>query len=410
MKNTLVYFSSCALDSAGTPDPFMLQELPWLLSHFDRVVICSYYGVAEITDPRPQTIQVATPAHGAWRARLRAPFSRLFWQELLRLAKDRKLTPVNALRLLLFTLRGYKLYYWTRAVLRKDEHVTFYSLWMSYDGFAAALCKRKRPDARALARGHAFDIDRARDPLNPYYMKRFMAGTLDGVYPISEDAKRKLLDCVPVPQEKLHVLAMGSIGEMADTRLDPPLYDTGVFHIVSCSSVIAIKQLPLLIDALAAWPQESRVSWLHIGGGAEEAAVRTYATQKLGSLPHVQWEITGNVPREQVAALYASRPLDVFVNTSRSEGVPVSIMEAMRAGLPVVAPRVGGIPEIVDDSFGRLYDPQGGFLAVRDVLLIFSRMQREDALAMRSAAQTCWNQHWRSEALLETLFPQAVKE
>ena len=46
--------------------------------------------------------------------------------------------------------------------------------------------------------------------------------------------------------------------------------------------------------------------------------------------------------------------LDVYVNCSISEGISLTILEAMAAGVPVVATAVGGTPEIVTDQVGRL--------------------------------------------------------
>jgi len=42
--------------------------------------------------------------------------------------------------------------------------------------------------------------------------------------------------------------------------------------------------------------------------------------------------------------------LDVYLNTSVHEGIPMSILEALAHGLPVIAPAVGGIVEIIDDG------------------------------------------------------------
>ena len=46
---TLIYLSNCAIHPDGKPDPFMMQEMPWLHEHFDRVVMVGYNGVRTMT-------------------------------------------------------------------------------------------------------------------------------------------------------------------------------------------------------------------------------------------------------------------------------------------------------------------------------------------------------------------------
>ena len=53
------------------------------------------------------------------------------------------------------------------------------------------------------------------------------------------------------------------------------------------------------------------------------------------------------------------RAADLFLLTSVSEGIPLTVIEAMAAGLPVVATRVGGVGEIVDDGRTGLLAPAG---------------------------------------------------
>ncbi len=413
MRKTLIYISSCAVHEDGRTDPFLLQELPWLMRHFDRVQMVSYYGIKTLTADDGDALVPIRPLLAPLRAWIGALFQRDLWRELGRLRRDGKLTPVNALKLLLFEARGRKMHFWTERLLRRagTAQTTLYACWMSFDGYAAALSKRKHPDARFVARGHAFDIDRERNPMNPYLMKQAIADAADGLYLISECARAQFMSYMEgrVAPEKVRVLAMGSGGAPLEGRKEPPLYTQGVFRVVSCAMIIEIKQVHLMVEALAGW-RGAPLHWTHIGGGEGEEALRALAAERLDRRENVIYDIMGFQDAEQVQKLYASRAFDVFVNTSRKEGVPVSIMEAMRYGIPVIAPNVGGIPELTAGGAGFLYAPEDGAEGLRQALERFALLPRDEAERMRGAAQARWNERYCSQNLLPRLFPEKTGE
>ena len=87
--------------------------------------------------------------------------------------------------------------------------------------------------------------------------------------------------------------------------------------------------------------------------------------------------LLGHVPREQMDSLY--QRADVVVLTSRSEGIPLVLMEAMVRGRIVLAPAITGIPEIViPGKTGFLYVPRALEDFVEKILLLQELMQVED--------------------------------
>jgi glycosyltransferase involved in cell wall biosynthesis len=101
-----------------------------------------------------------------------------------------------------------------------------------------------------------------------------------------------------------------------------------------------------------------------VGGGSGLAAARAEAT-RLGVADRITWP--GQVP--DAAALLCA--FDLFVLSSRTEGTPIVLFEAMSAGVPVVASRVGGVPDVVGDDEAVLVpadDPAALAAAVRAVL------------------------------------------
>lgn len=408
-RQILVFLCNDGVDAQGRLDPLVQQELPWLSSRFQRIWLVCHRGVADLSEAaawQGETIALRRSPLGAVAA-VQALFSPDCYREVQRLRRDHRLSLVNAAKVVAFGGRGRKMHLWLEGLLRSvnARDVVLYAYWMSYEAYGAALSKRKHPRARLVVRGHAFEIDIARNPLNPYLMKGIIAKYADGLFLISEYAKAQFLGYMEgrVDLEKLRVVGVGCRGTPAAGCGKPPMQEDGILHVVSCAAIGPVKQLPLLIDALAGFAGQ-RLHWHHMGGGPQEAQVRAYAMERLGDSPTVTYEITGRLASAQVEETYQSNAFDVFINTSRMEGVPVSIMEAMRYGIPVIAPKVGGIPELVDKSFGLLYAPEGGAEAVGEALQQFASLPMEEVMKMRQAAQTHWNQSCRSEELLSEIF------
>jgi len=107
-----------------------------------------------------------------------------------------------------------------------------------------------------------------------------------------------------------------------------------------------VKDLGTLLDAVSRLAR-GPISLVMIGDGPERQALERRAAE-LGIADRVRFLGQRNDAREWLAGC------DVYVNCSISEGVSLTILEAMAAGLPVIATRVGGTPEVVDVGSGKL--------------------------------------------------------
>lgn len=408
MPGTLMYINNSAVDGDGKPDPFFLQELPWLKQRFDRIVVVSQSGVRTLTGDEEKRYWLVKPLDGVLLSWLKLPFARELWQELRHLHRDGKFNFRNVVKVAAFTQRGLKMHYWAERMMRavSESSTTLYSMWMSFDGYAAALSKRKHPGMRCVVRGHAYDIDTERVPLNPYFMKKLIADQADGLYFISETAKQQYLTYMhgKVDESKLQVLAMGSGGDPVESFREAPLYTQGVLRVVSCAQVLPIKQVELMVEALSQW-KGVPLCWTHIGGGEGLEELRQLADHKLGPKDNVICELLGQMKAPKIQKLYEERAFDVIVNTSRKEGVPISIMEAMRHGTPAIAPAVGGLPELVTPDVGWLYQPEEGAQGVLNALETLAAFTQEEAEAMRARVRESWNERYCSASLLPKLFP-----
>ncbi|MCC7491667.1 MAG: glycosyltransferase [Fimbriimonadaceae bacterium] len=119
-----------------------------------------------------------------------------------------------------------------------------------------------------------------------------------------------------------------------------------------------LKRIDLLLEALGRLP-EARLAL--VGDGPERTRLADQA-RRLGVAHRLLW--AGALPSARVATWYAAA--DLVVLASEREGTPTVLTEALACGTPVVATRVGGIPELVGDA-ALLVEP-GAARALADAL------------------------------------------
>lgn len=163
-----------------------------------------------------------------------------------------------------------------------------------------------------------------------------------------------------VDREVFHPVAdaRASLGIPAEARV-----------VLFAGNFIARKNVETLIPAFALAHGVGRADLLLLAGGDPEGrrADSEADVAERGLVDAVRF--LGVLPPDELAA--AMTAADVFVLPSRFEALGVVLLEAMACGTPVVASRVGGIPEVVPDECGRLVastDVEGFAEAIGDVL------------------------------------------
>lgn len=190
-----------------------------------------------------------------------------------------------------------------------------------------------------------------------------------------------------------------------DTQESPPL------RLLTVARLSPEKGLTVLLDALAAARAAGTdVILTLVGDGPLRGSLGEQA-RRLGLTEPVTF--AGPVGQDRISDFY--HRADVFVLPSFSEGLPVVLMEAMASGLPVIASRITGIPELVRDGLDGLLVPPGNTdelaAAIRN-LAADPKRRRAFAASARDRVCTAFDARVTQVPLIqlfkETLAPAAV--
>ena len=260
---------------------------------------------------------------------------------------------IKKLKILLSSLCRYEIYYENFnnyfSKVQDLENTIVYTYWHDEVTYALQSLKN-RYNYRLISRIHRGDLYKERRPFDYIPLKKQFTKNIDTLYTITESANRYLKDTYGFSEDKLKLSRLG----VDDRNIITKCSEENSLYIVSCSFLSDVKRVDKIIKSLkmiAIQMKDINFRWTHIGDGLLYNQIVSQTKEALDILPNVNYSFVGNYKNEKVYEFYLKNEIDVFINVSESEGVPVSIMEAMSCHIPIIAPDVGGVKDMVEGGY-----------------------------------------------------------
>lgn len=234
-----------------------------------------------------------------------------------------------------------------------QKNSVFYSFWFNYTVLGFALAQEAGDyfkTCKFYSRAHRYDLyGEDQGIFIPYREKMF--SSIHKVFPGSMDGVRFLSERYPEFSDKIELSRLGVLPVNIDNKA-AKAFD---ISLLSCSNVSPVKRVDLIFESIKQFCEENpelKVSWLHIGDGSEMSKLEKLVNDTKSS--NLKITLTGNKMLSDIIELIGNNEFDAFINLSLSEGLPVTLMMAISAGIPLIATDAGGNNEIVTEETGCL--------------------------------------------------------
>jgi len=166
-----------------------------------------------------------------------------------------------------------------------------------------------------------------------------LSSSFQNVVAVSKDIKNSFIDQFGFSENKVKVIHNGIV----ITECVPKVGEKNLFIIGSAGRFFPVKDYPLMVEvANEVLKKTNNIRFELAGEGPEKEKIKELI-HKYG----LEKSFLLTMFLSDASSFY--NKLDLYLNTSFHEGIPMSVLEAMVLGIPVVAPNVGGLSEIVTD-------------------------------------------------------------
>ncbi|MEG1300333.1 MAG: glycosyltransferase [Erysipelotrichaceae bacterium] len=379
--------------------PFALNEYRYYKDYFDEIIIFSYPGEEKKYKELAEQFQFKLIIVG--KKKFSFIFNWKFYSWLLRKEvkeEIKKYTGLSISGIKRFAyLAMYGMFYLECKPyfdsLSSSGNLYFYSFWLSRPAYAIALYNsqnKNKNTVKTISRAHGFDIYLYRNPLNYLPFRLFIDSNLDEIHFISDDGLQYYKKNIAAECRTGSLKRVSRLGTYISSFENRKKENKFVF--VSCSNVVEVKRIDLIIDVLSNLNHD--FIWYHIGDGKllDDMKAKAEKMLKQGS-----FKFLGKLNNEEIIPFYKEKGINLFINMSDSEGIPVSFMEAMSCGIPVIARNVGGIKEIVTKENGLLLNPFEDLGVYTSEIFLFLNELEDSYEAYSNAAFDTWINNYNAK-------------
>ncbi len=401
----------------GLAEAFLESELKYLVHGFDQVIILA----RDVTSPETRVIDnylaYRINPESSWKEKTFTFF--LYLKHLKR--------AVNYLREEIQYLRSKKkpitlavsqtmIHDLTKAIITSyqikkiiQKHVTegnvmLYSYWLTSTALATTFVDRSPGiTVKKISRAHGGDIYDYRNNLHYLSFRASLIKHLDHIYTVSENGCHYLSQSGnPQHKNKISVSRLG-IHDSGQTPAKKP----GPLLLISCSFLHPVKQIHLIIESLELI-HKIELQWIHIGDGPLRREMENLAKKKLNSKKNIKYQFKGSISNKELLQFYSQQFVDLFINTSSSEGIPVTMMEVQSKGIPIVAFNVGGISELVSAENGKLLPPNSPPEHIAQAIEEILTLPEKEYQHLRTRAFQSWESKYNAERNFSTFVAEIL--
>lgn len=288
-----------------------------------------------------------------------------------------------------------------KGIINRIEPAIYYTFWFYYYTYSLTKKRKKYRNKKIVTRTHGFDLYNERYTGGRQPFKKIMEENIDKIIFIAEAGKKYFENTYEKNEAGKYIV--NRLGTRERNKRSDRNSRGDIFRLVSCSTVIPLKRIQLIIDALALLENE-RVDWLHFGDGPDYQKVKQYAEEKLSARKNISFRFMGFMRNEEILKYYENNRVDCFITTSSTEGIPVSIQEAMSLGIPVIGTDVGGISEMIDGN-GELISANPDTNEIAEAIRRMYYLENEERNKRRERSYEIWkNLFWEEKNVNEFIY------